>query len=101
MKKRYKSRSAHSWQQVSRIDQKRFQGDITTIFYNVAATITYGVFLELSMDNLAGTITFFVLAMTQMAICAVLGFNYNSKMWLISALAIFLMSCGAFVYVNM
>jgi len=87
-------------QYVSRLDQKRFQGDITTVLYNVAAAVIYAVFLYFTLDGMTGLITFFVLAIFQIIVCAILGINYNSKMWLLSALAIFLIGCVAFVYLN-
>ena len=85
---------------VSRLGQKRFQGDISTILYNIAIAIIYAVFLNVTLDDTTGTIAFFVLAVSQMVVCVILAVNYNSKMWLFSGLAIFLMSCGMLIYVN-
>ncbi|MES2108774.1 MAG: hypothetical protein V4577_08510 [Bacteroidota bacterium] len=97
---RKKHRSQPHPHPVSRMEQRRFQGNISTIFYNVAIAIIYAVFLNVTLDDTTGTIAFFVLAVLQMVVCVILAVNYNSKMWLFSGLAVFLISCGMLIYIN-
>ena len=99
MKKRLKSRSNRHT--VARFDQQLSHGNLITVFSNVAAVIIYALFLNVILNDTTGLIIFFTLAILQIILCAVMAISYNSKMWLFSALAIFLMSCIAFVYVNM
>ena len=79
-------------------DAERFHGSIFTIIYNLAALMAYAIFLRFSIDGALVLILFSVIAILQLIVCAVIGFNYNSKIWLISALMIFLIVCAAIVY---
>ncbi|MGN6398121.1 MAG: hypothetical protein ACTHMI_21290 [Mucilaginibacter sp.] len=98
MKKRLKSRSAVrsvSNYYANHPEQNKFRGTISTIFYNVAALIICGVLLDITLNDTAGMITFFALAVLQIITCLILAVNYNSKMWLFSALVVFLIGCAS------
>ena len=98
MKKLHKSRPAPY--RVAPMYAQRFRGNIFTILCNFAALLVYGVFLKLSVDGTLALILFLIMAVLQLAICAVIGLNYNSKMWLISAIVIFLLGSGVAVYAS-
>lgn len=85
---------------VSLIDQQKFQKDGKTVFYNIAAAIIYSVFLYFTLNDATGLIIFFVLAVLQIILCIIMAVNFNSKIWLYSALVMFLLSCTVFIYVN-
>jgi|GEM_PF-2234662 len=97
MKKHHNS-GPSSYRAVPANDALRFRGSIVTILCNLAALVVYGTALKLSVDETMALILFSIMAILQVAICAVIGINYNSKMWLISALLIFLIGCGVVLY---
>jgi len=100
MKKHHNSRPS-AYRAVPANDALRFRGSIVTILCNLATLIVYGTALKLSLDGTLALIVFSILTILQFVICAVIGVNYNSKMWLISALVIFLIGCGVVLYSSM
>ena len=96
MKKRHKPRPV-PYRAVPVYSQK-FRGSIFTVLCNFAVLLVYGIFLKLSVDGTLALILFLVMAALQMVICVVIGLTYNSKMWLISAIVIFLVGSGVALY---
>lgn len=83
---------------VSPVEARRFRGSIFTIFSNLTVLIIYGIGLNISVDGTLALIVFSSMAILQLIICAVIGITYNSKMWLISAVVVFLTGGGVVLY---
>lgn len=101
MKKyRHRHRSRTPYQDDNN-DRQRIESSIFTVLYNFTAVLVYGIFLKFSFEGTLALIMFSVIAALQLIICAIIGFRYNNKEWLISALVIFLIASFVIVYESM